>query len=164
MMYDGYESCDEGCDGGLMPNAFHYIVANKGIDSESSYPYQAEDGTCSFVKSNVAATISNWTMISQNETQMAAYMYAHGPISIAADAVEWQFYIGGVFDAPCGTQLDHGILIVGYGQETDYLGFTIDYWWVKNSWGTDWGIDGYLMIERGVGECGLNLFACSSIV
>jgi len=164
MIYEGQKSCDSGCDGGLMPNAFHYIVKNKGIDTENSYPYVAFDQTCAFNPQNVGATIKNWTMISQNETQMAAYMYANGPISIAADAEEWQFYVGGVFEGPCGTSLDHGILIVGYGQEIDYLGFEINYWWVKNSWGTDWGIDGYLMIIRGVGECGLNLYACSSIV
>jgi len=164
MIYEGESSCDAGCDGGLMPNAFHYIVANGGIDSESSYPYEGVDDTCSFKKSEVAATITNYTMVSHNESQMAAYMYQHGPLSIAADAEEWQFYIGGVFSGPCGTSLDHGILIVGYGKETDYLGFEIDYWWVKNSWGADWGISGYLMIQRGVGECGLNLFPCSSII
>jgi len=164
MPYDGESSCDSGCEGGLMPNAFHYIASNNGIDSETSYPYEAVDGTCSFKRADVAAKITNWTMVSQNETQMAAYMYQHGPLSIAADAEEWQFYVFGVFEGPCGTSLDHGILIVGYGSEIDWLGLEIDYWWVKNSWGADWGLDGYLMIQRGVGECGLNLFACSSIV
>jgi len=164
MKYEGESVCDEGCNGGLMPNAMQYIIVNKGLDTEATYPYEGSTDTCSFKLSNVGATITNWTMISQNETQMAAYLYEHGPISIAADAQEWQFYIGGVFDGPCGTSLDHGILIVGYGSEIDWLGFEIDYWWVKNSWGSDWGLDGYLMIQRGVGECGLNLFACSSII
>ena len=164
MMYENQQSCDAGCDGGLMPNAFTYVIKNGGIDTESSYPYQAVDGTCSFNKANIGAKISNYTMISRNETTMAEYLYAHGPVSIAADAEEWQFYIGGVFDLPCGKTLDHGILIVGYGIETDILGFHIPFWWVKNSWGASWGLSGYLKIKRGDCKCGLCEFACSSIV
>jgi len=163
MIYDGQKSCDAGCDGGLQPNAFTYVIKNKGIDSEASYPYEAVDGTCKFNKNNVAATITNYTMVSKNETQMAAYLVEHGPLAIAADAVEWQFYIDGVFDFPCGTSLDHGILITGYGVEDDWLG-KYPYWWIKNSWGADWGINGYMKLERGDGECGCNLFVSSSIV
>jgi len=164
MMYENQQTCDAGCDGGLMPNAFTYVIKNKGIDTEASYPYTAVDGTCSFNAANVGATITNFTMISHNETDMQEYLYAHGPVSIAADAAEWQFYIGGVFDFPCGTTLDHGILITGYGIEVDILGFHIPYWWVKNSWGGSWGEKGYLKIKRGDCKCGLCLFPCSSIV
>jgi len=164
MMYQGEESCDEGCNGGLQPNAYNYIISNNGIDTEASYPYEAIDQNCAFNKATVGATISNYTMISTNETQMAAYLVANGPIAIAADAVEWQFYIGGVFDGPCGTELDHGILITGFDEEIDDFGFKIKYWWVKNSWGSDWGLNGYMKIIRDVGECGLNLFVSSSII
>jgi len=164
MIYDGQQACDAGCDGGLMPNAFEYIIKNKGIDSEDSYPYEGFDSTCRYKKSNSVATVKNWTMVSSDEGQMATYLYNHGPISIAADAQEWQFYVGGVFYIPCGTSLDHGILIVGYGVETDIFDQTMPYWIVKNSWSSDWGDSGYIYIERGVGECGVNLFPCSSIV
>jgi len=164
MQYEGESVCDAGCDGGLMPNAFTYIMKNGGIDTESSYPYEAVDDTCRFNKKNVGATISNFTLLSTNETQIAAYLVDHGPVSIAADAEEWQFYIEGVFYLPCGTELDHGILLVGFGSETDVFDQTMPFWIVKNSWGADWGEDGYLRVERGVGECGLNLFACSSII
>jgi len=95
---------------------------------------------------------------------MAAYLVAHGPLAIAADAVEWQFYFGGVFYAPCGTQLDHGILIVGYGVETDIFDQTMPYWIVKNSWGADWGDSGYIFIEKGDGKCGLNTYVTSAII
>jgi len=163
-MYENQQSCDAGCEGGLQPNAFTYVIKNQGIDTEASYPYTAEDGTCHYSAANKGAQISNWTFVSQNEDQMAAYLVAHGPLAIAADAEEWQFYIWGVFEGPCGTSLDHGILIVGFGEETDELGFNIKYWIVKNSWGADWGLSGYLWIIRGVGECGLNLYVSSSIV
>jgi len=146
-----------------MPNAFAYVVGNGGIDTEASYPYDAADGTCHFNKANVGASISNFTMLSTDEEQIAAYLVANGPVSIAADAEPWQFYTGGVFRAPCGTQLDHGILITGYGVGDDFSS-SIKWWWIKNSWGADWGINGYLKVERGVGKCGLNLFACSAIV
>jgi len=163
-MYQNQSSCDAGCDGGLQPNAYTYIIKNNGIDTEASYPYEGVDDTCRFKSQNVGAKISNWTFVSSNEDEMAAYLVANGPLAIAADAVEWQFYFGGVFYAPCGTQLDHGILIVGYGVETDILDETMPYWTVKNSWGEDWGDSGYLYIERGVGLCGLNQYVTSSII
>lgn len=161
--YRGFDGCDAGCNGGLQPNAFTYIIKNGGIDTEASYPYEGENLSCRFNAANIGAKIDNYTMVSENEEQMMAYLHEHGPISIAADAAEWQFYISGVFEGPCGTSLDHGILIVGYGTETDMFG-TYKYWIVKNSWGTSWGIDGYMHIIRGVGECGLNLFASSAII
>jgi len=162
--YMGEQTCDQGCDGGLMQNAYQYIIKNGGIDTEASYPYQGEDGQCQFSNKNIGAKIRNYTMLSTNEDQIAAYLVQHGPVSIAANAEEWQFYIGGVFYLPCFTSLDHGILIVGYGNETDVFDQTMPYWIVKNSWGADWGEDGYIRIERGVGKCGLNQYASSSIV
>lgn len=165
MQYEGESVCDGGCNGGLMPNAFMYTIANGGIDTESSYSYTAEDGTCKFNAKNVGAKFSNWTMLPGNETQMAAWLAQHGPISIAVDAIPWQFYIGGVFEDPwCGDNLDHGVLLVGYGSEIDWFGFNIDFWIVKNSWGTSFGESGYIRIERNVGECGDTLFPCSSLI
>jgi len=162
--YHNQKTCDQGCNGGLMSNAFTFAIQEKGVDSETSYPYEGVDGTCRFKPASVQALISNWTMLSTDEDQMAAYLVAHGPVSIAADAEPWQFYTGGVFRAPCGTQLDHGILIVGYGTQKDILDKDVNFWIVKNSWGPDWGEKGYILLERGVGKCGCNLFACSSIV
>jgi len=156
--------CDAGCDGGMMENAYQYIIKNGGIDTEESYPYQAEDNSCSFNKDTIGATISNYTMLSTDENQMAAYLVQHGPLSVAVAADVWQFYIGGVLTALCGTSLDHGVLIVGYGSEIDIIGQKVAYWTIKNSWGADWGESGYIYIERGNGECGVNLYASSAIV
>jgi len=161
--YDGEQSCDAGCEGGLMWNAFQYILTNNGIDSEESYPYTAEDGTCSFNSKNVAATIRNWTMISTNETDMMNWCYQNGPISVAVDATEWQFYIAGVYWLPCTDSLDHGVLIVGYGTETDIIDEQMDFWIIKNSWSEDWGEDGYIRIERGDDKCGVAEYPCSSL-
>eukprot|EP01132_Coremiostelium_polycephalum_P001273 gene1273-1603_t len=164
MEYDGQQSCDDGCAGGLQPNAYTYIIKNGGIDTESSYPYLAVDNKCSFKPQNIGAKISNFTMVSSNETQMAAVLSVNGPLAIAADAEEWQFYEGGVFDFPCGKTLDHGILIVGYGVENTIFSKNKAYWIVKNSWGPTWGEQGYLKIERGTNKCGLANFVSTSIV
>jgi len=162
--YDGQSSCDQGCDGGLQPNAYEYVIKSGGIDTENSYPYQGMDNTCNFQPSTIGAKISNFTMVSSDENQMAAYLIKNGPLAITANAEEWQFYFGGVFYVPCMTSLDHGILIVGYGVETDIFDQTMPFWIVKNSWGADWGESGYLRIERGTGKCGLNQYVSSSIV
>lgn len=164
MTYDGSQSCDSGCQGGLQPNAFRYIMSNGGIDTESSYPYQAVDGTCSFNSANIGAKITNYTMVSTNETQIAAYLVANGPLSIAVDAAPWQFYVGGVYDLPCGSSLDHGVLIVGFGNQKNIIGHDVDYWLIKNSWGGSWGESGYIKLERGDGKCGCNQFVSSSII
>eukprot|EP01119_Soliformovum_irregulare_P005859 TRINITY_DN175_c0_g2_i1.p1 TRINITY_DN175_c0_g2~~TRINITY_DN175_c0_g2_i1.p1 ORF type:complete len:335 (+),score=87.59 TRINITY_DN175_c0_g2_i1:95-1006(+) len=158
-------SCDAGCNGGLMTTAFGYIIKNGGIDTESSYPYLGFDSNCAFNSKTVGAKISNFTAFSDDETIMATWLAAHGPISVAVDAGGvWQFYMGGVLYAPCGTSLDHGVLLVGYGTETDILDQNMPYWTIKNSWGADWGDSGYIYIERGTGKCGVNLAASSSIV
>ncbi|GAM21447.1 hypothetical protein SAMD00019534_046220 [Acytostelium subglobosum LB1] len=161
MQYLGDHVCDQGCNGGLQPNAYEYILKNGGIDTEESYPYTGVTGTtCNFDASNIGAKISSWTYVSSNETTMASYLYANGPLAIAADALTWQYYSGGVFDfKECGSVLDHGILITGFGVDTTN---NEPYWIVKNSWGADWGESGYMRIIRGKGLCGLNTFVTAT--
>jgi len=158
-------SCDSGCEGGLMSNAFTYIMQNGGIDTESSYPYQGVDGSCHYSASNIGAKVKNWTFVPSDETQMKAYTYNQGPISIAVDATLWQFYIEGIFDFPwCGSDLDHGVLIVGYGNGLNLFWEPTDFWTIKNSWGTSWGESGYIRMARGEAMCGVTLFPCTSFV
>jgi len=142
---------NEGCNGGLMDDAFKYVEKANGLCSESEYKYEGRDGTC---KASACGThydaISSYSDVkSDSESDFETAVVA-GPVSIAVDAAgtTWQFYNGGIVDGNCGTRLDHGVLAVGYGAEGSQK-----YWKVKNSWGESWGEKGYIRLCK---ECGKN--------
>lgn len=147
-------SGNQGCNGGLMDDAFEWIVGHKGIGSEASYPYTARDGTCKTVAS--VSTISGYKNVQQGSEAALLQALQQQPISIAieADQSSFQMYKSGVFKGPCGQQLDHGVLLVGAGTDNG-----VDYWRVKNSWGTSWGDSGYIRMIRGSNICGLTNMA-----
>lgn len=147
---------NEGCNGGLMDQAFQYIIDNGGICSEQAYPYTAQDGNCKASSCTSVATISGYQDVPADNANAFANAVAQQPVSVAieADQPAFQFYSGGVFSASCGTSLDHGVLCVGYAP---------DYWIVKNSWGASWGESGYIRMSRTAGgsqgECGILMMA-----
>ncbi|XP_076049065.1 procathepsin L-like [Oratosquilla oratoria] len=137
-----------GCNGGLMDNGFEYIKENKGIDTEASYPYEAEDDSCRYKTDTIGATCKGFVDIpSGNEAALTKAISKIGPISVAIDASNFSFqmYKKGIYYEPdCSSEaLDHGVLAVGYGSQKKK-----DYYLVKNSWGTDWGMDGYIHMTR----------------
>jgi C1A family cysteine protease len=114
----------------------------------------------------VAATLSGYKDVAVNSEVALMTAIALTPVSVAVEADQsvFQFYTGGVMDSACGTQLDHGVLAVGYGT----LGGK-DYYLVKNSWGADWGVKGYIMLARGTkfnpaGQCGIQMAASYPVV
>jgi len=142
-----------GCNGGLMDYGFEYIIKNGGLCSEASYPYTARDGTCKSSSCTSAGTISGYTDVPANNEAALLSAANIGPVSVAieADRSVFQFYSGGVLDsALCGTNLDHGVLVVGYGTDG-----AKDYWKVKNSWGASWGESGYIRMVRNKNMCGI---------
>jgi len=147
---------NHGCNGGLMDNAFKYIKDNGGIDTEDSYPYHGENEKCHFKKTDVGATDSGFVDIPEgDEVALKNASATVGPISVAIDAshMSFQFYHSGVYDeAACDPkQLDHGVLLVGYGTLQGK-----DFWLVKNSWGPGWGIKGYIRMSRNKeNQCGI---------
>jgi len=163
-MYENEKACDAGCDGGLPANAYAYVIKTGGIDTEKDYAYDGYDRTCRFKKESIGAKIFNWSFVSQNEDQIASVLVSQGPLSVAVEADMWQFYFGGVFYLPCGTDLDHAVLVTGYGTETDIFFQEMPFWTVKNSWGEDWGSSGYIYVERGNGKCGINTYVTTSFV
>lgn len=156
---------NNGCEGGLMDNAFQYVKENHGIDTEKSYPYEAEDETCRFKKRTVGATDTGFTDIPEGDEEALMKAVATvGPVSVAIDASHesFQFYSSGVYYEPdCSSEeLDHGVLVVGYGTEDGE-----DYWLVKNSWGTQWGEDGYIKMARNRdNNCGIATSASYPLV
>eukprot|EP00441_Pelagodinium_beii_P020481 CAMPEP_0197678524 /NCGR_PEP_ID=MMETSP1338-20131121/90154_1 /TAXON_ID=43686 ORGANISM="Pelagodinium beii, Strain RCC1491" /NCGR_SAMPLE_ID=MMETSP1338 /ASSEMBLY_ACC=CAM_ASM_000754 /LENGTH=326 /DNA_ID=CAMNT_0043259469 /DNA_START=71 /DNA_END=1051 /DNA_ORIENTATION=+ len=138
---------NQGCGGGIMDQAFQYIENNGGICSEAAYPYTAADGSCKASSCTNVASISGYQNVPHNSESALKAAVAQQPVSIAVDAQSWQFYGGGVYNnAFCGTSLDHGVLAVGY---------TPDYWIVKNSWAASWGEAGYIYLKSGTGGLGM---------
>jgi len=139
---------NDGCNGGLMDYAFQYIIKNHGIDTEASYTYSATGpNACRFKAADVGATISSYRDVaSGNEADLATAVDKQ-PVSVAIDAshTSFQLYSSGVYYEPAcsSSQLDHGVLAVGYGTDG-----SSDFWYVKNSWGTSWGQSGYIWMSR----------------
>jgi len=145
---------NQGCNGGLMDQGFEYIIANKGLCTESAYPYTAQDGTCKSTTCSSAATISSYHDVTPQSDPAMEAAVVQQPVSIAieADQFAFQFYTSGVIPASsCGSNLDHGVLTVGYGTDSTS---GMDYYIVKNSWGASWGMKGYVNLQRGVGGTG----------
>lgn len=157
-----------GCDGGLMENAFKYIRDNHGIDTEVSYPYEAHDDKCRFKNKTIGANDKGYVEIpSGNERKLTQAIYMKGPISVAIDASQESFHLykSGVYNEPnCGNEsenLDHGVLVVGYG--TDLIHG--DYYIVKNSWSETWGEAGYIRMARNKdNQCGIATNAVYPVV
>ncbi|XP_068658048.1 senescence-specific cysteine protease SAG39-like [Aristolochia californica] len=153
---------DQGCNGGLMDDAFKFILHNGGLATETTYPYEGVDGKCNSKKeASSAAKISGFEDVPANSESALLKAAAKQPVSVAIDAggSPFQLYSGGVFTGPCGTSLDHGVTVVGYGTTSDGT----MYWLVKNSWGSSWGEEGYIRMQRNVdakeGLCGIAMDA-----
>ncbi len=152
------DTSDNGCNGGWMDAAFDWVKSNGGITTEASYPYTSGTGSTGSCKTSGYTNNANVAPSSYKDVQqgsVSALMTAvyQQPVSVAiqADQAAFKSYSGGVLTGKCGTQLDHGVLAVGYGTLNG-----VDYWKVKNSWGPSWGDSGYVLIERGSdNKCGI---------
>lgn len=158
------DNVDMGCNGGLMDNAFKWVEKNDGLCAESDYKYVSGTtktaGKCNIDCKNIPnSKINNYVDVKSRSDDAMMTALSQQPVAIAiqANQKDFQLYKSGVFTGSCGTRLDHGVLAVGYGTSED----GVDYYRVKNSWGTSWGDNGYIYLgrgdqyNRGSGQCGM---------
>jgi len=158
------DQSDDGCGGGYPTTAYQYVISAGGLEPQSDYPYTAENGACSFKSADVYAKISSWKYAcsDENEAQMNTNLQNVAPLSICLDAANWQDYTSGVMTAwQCAwiNVLDHCVQAVGINSAA-----STPYWIVRNSWGADWGINGYIWLEYGANTCGLTQMVTTSVL
>ncbi|KAK8581852.1 hypothetical protein V6N12_072058 [Hibiscus sabdariffa] len=163
-----------GCNGGLPSQAFEYIKYNGGLDTEEAYPYTEKDGQCKFSSENVGVQVIdsvNITLVSSSsvllqgsEVELKHAVGLVRPVSVAFEVIDdFRFYKSGVyFNDTCGSaplDVNHAVLAVGYGVENG-----VPYWLIKNSWGAEWGDNGYFKMEMGKNMCGVATCASYPVV
>ncbi|KAJ1424638.1 Peptidase C1A, papain C-terminal [Sesbania bispinosa] len=153
---------NQGCEGGYVEDAFEFIIENGGITTEANYPYKGVDGTCNLNKeASHIVQVKSYEKVPSNSEEALLKAVANQPVSVSVDAGgDFQFYSSGIFTGECGTELDHAVTVVGYGADNDD---GTKYWIVKNSWGTEWGEEGYIRMKRDIdakeGLCGIAMDA-----
>ncbi|XP_078123881.1 cathepsin K-like isoform X2 [Sander vitreus] len=151
---------NHGCRGGYISKSFSYIIRNRGVDSESFYPYEHQDGKCRYSVKGKTGYCSNYHILPRgDEKTLQAAVASEGPVAVAVNAMLQSFHLyrGGVYSVPnCNPKFtNHAVLVVGYGTDRGQ-----DFWLVKNSWGTAWGEGGFIRIARNKNNlCGIASFA-----
>ena len=148
-----------------MTNAFEYIERNPGVDTESSYPYEAKNTTCRFDPANVGANCqTHMEIMIGNELALKQAVATVGPVAAGIDGGKhsFQFYKSGYYFEPkCSREVNHAVVVVGYGKTDDGQ----EYWICKNSWDTDWGEEGYVRMARNKkNHCGITSLASYPLV
>lgn len=155
---------NDGCDGGLMQAALIWIrkYRNGYLSSAASYPFTSNNGrtaVCNISRGKPGAYISDWGEIRRTEQTLASAVSTIGPISIGIDSRSWDYYIGGIMTACISGALDHAALVVGFDSDN-----SPPYWIVKNSWGANWGEQGYIRIKMGQNLCLIADIPCTALV
>lgn len=156
---------NNGCSGGLVEYAYNYIKHNE-LETESQYPYKASNNKCTAKAQAGDIELSDFSEVARFDPQQLALALQRGPVSVGVDAssTAFKWYKNGIITRNCGTSIDHAVLLVGYGTENG-----VDYWTIKNSWGADWGENGYFRILRDMnkkddGMCGVQSTPCYPIL
>jgi C1A family cysteine protease len=149
---------DMGCSGGDMYTAFEYLKQDNGALYESQLPYDVSSSSCpNAVLTGPLRVVSQEILDTTDEDDIARELVSYGPLSHAINGLVLQNYTGGVITVACEPELNHATLIIGYGSSDG-----VSYWIMKNSWGSDWGENGFYRIQRGVGLCGLNIYVLTA--
>ncbi|KAF7227839.1 cathepsin F [Nothobranchius furzeri] len=157
------DGLDQACRGGLPSNAYEAIEKLGGLETETDYSYTGHKQSCGFTDKKVAAYINSSVELSKDEKEIAAWLAENGPVSVALNAFAMQFYKKGVshpWKVFCNPwMIDHAVLLVGYGERNG-----TPFWAIKNSWGEDYGEEGYYYLYRGSNACGINRMCSSAVV
>lgn len=143
------DTMDDGCDGGNTETAFEYVKMAGGIETEDAYPYTSYydvTGSCTSNSTDFLVTVDEYYSLA-DEDAMITHMFSTGPISICLDASSWSSYVSGIITT-CGMDVDHCVQAVGINMDDGY-------WIVRNSWGTEWGNEGYIWLEVGSNMCNI---------
>lgn len=148
------------CEGGWTPYVFDYLKSKgKLINKEKDYPYKGMSGSCRYEKSTaVFVDFQRYDIVDDNEDAIREALLQHGPLVVMLYASDdWKLYREGIWYEPiCSGGTNHAVLLIGYGKENG-----TDYWLIKNSWGKDWGDNGYIKFIRNKHKyyCGLPNYA-----
>ena len=167
------DTLDAGCNGGLMELTFEWIKDNGGLMSMADYPYKGRKQACKSDKSKYDpnVVVTGWEKLGDpdevwspvDEDEIKEYLYAKGPLAIAMNADPLQFYTSGIINytaRQCDPDgMNHAVTLVGYGTANN-----TPYWLVRNSWGKNWGENGYFRVYRGTGVCGINQYITTAIL
>lgn len=143
------DSVDDGCDGGNTETAFDYVKNAGGLETDEVYPYTSYydvTGSCTSNSADYVVTVDDYYSLS-DEDSMISHIFSTGPISVCLDASSWSSYVSGIITT-CGMDVDHCVQAVGINMDEGY-------WIVRNSWGTEWGNDGYIWLASGSNMCNI---------
>jgi C1A family cysteine protease len=166
------DTIDYACQGGLMMNTFEFISQNGGFMYLEDYEYKGVKRKCEadpakYVDAKVVKGIQygtgsdTWREV--DEEELKKILVEVGPLAVALNASSLSSYVKGVFDPTSCSVLgmNHAVTMVGYGHDEEE---DKDYWLIKNSWGEDFGEDGYFRIRRGTGKCGINRYISTAVL
>ncbi|XP_059959294.1 cathepsin W [Mesoplodon densirostris] len=173
------DRCGNGCKGGFVWDAFITVLNNSGLASDKDYPFKGngKPHRCLAKKHKKVAWIQDFIMLQPCEQSIARYVATQGPITVTINMKLLQQYQKGVIKATrttCDPQyVDHSVLLVGFGKSKSVEGrqaeaissqshphprHSIPYWILKNSWGANWGEEGYFRLHRGSNACGITKY------
>ena len=151
-----------GCDGAILDAYLRWATKTKTpLIHEYNYPYlnQAPKLTCpsNIPAYNQGAKVNTTYFSDGTEDLLKKLVYIHGAVTTGVSAEKsFTSYMGGIFSGCTGNPVNHAVTVVGYGTENG-----VDYWLIKNSWGTNWGENGFMKLKRGVGMCGIGSYVAT---
>ncbi|XP_068623203.1 cathepsin O-like [Battus philenor] len=147
---------NNGCEGGDICLLLDWLmITNTPVQPEKDYPLKLKDGKCKSNSSSTGVRVDSFTCDNyvDAEDKILEAIANHGPVTVAVNALTWQNYLGGVIQYHCSGEprdLNHAVQLVGYDLSAD-----VPHYIVKNSWGKEFGNDGYLKLAIGSNVCGL---------